>query len=72
MTTTVSVRLPDKILIELEILTNTIDRSITYIIRKAIETYLQEYADYQIALERLNDKNDEIISIEDMRERLRL
>ena len=72
MTTTVSVRLPDKILIELEILTNTIDRSITYIIRKAIETYLQEYADYQIALERLNDKNDEIISIEDMKERLRL
>ena len=72
MTTTVSVRLPDKILNELEILTNTIDRSITYIIRKAIETYLQEYADYQIALERLNDKNDEIISIEDMKERLRL
>jgi len=72
MTTTVSVRLPDKILNELEILTNAIDRSRTYIIRKAIETYLQEYADYQIALERLNDKDDEIISGEDMRERLGL
>ena len=72
MTTTVSVRLPDKIFNELEILTNAIDRSRTYIIRKAIETYLQEYADYQIALERLNDKDDEIITGEDMRERLGL
>ncbi len=72
MTTTVSVRLPDKILNELEILTKAIDRSRTYIIRKALETYLQEYADYQIALERLNDKDDEIISSEDMRERLGL
>ena len=72
MTTTVSVRLPDKILNELEILTNTIDRSRTYIIRKAIETYLHEYADYQIALERLNDKDDEIISSEEMRKRLGL
>ena len=72
MTTTISVCLPDKILNELEILTNEIDRSRTYIIRKAIETYLQEYADYQIALERLNDKDDEIISSEEMRERLGL
>jgi len=31
-----------------------------------------ESADFQIALERLNDKNDEIISSEDMRERLGL
>jgi len=31
-----------------------------------------ESTDFQIALERLNDKNDEIISSEDMRERLGL
>ena len=31
-----------------------------------------ESADFQIALERLNDENDEIISSEDMRERLGL
>ena len=31
-----------------------------------------ESADFQIALERLNDKNDGIISGEDMRERLGL
>jgi len=37
-------------------------------------TYMNnpESADYQIALERLNDENDEIISGEDMRERLGL
>ncbi|MDY6965788.1 MAG: DNA-binding protein [Halobacteriota archaeon] len=38
------------------------DRSKTYIIRKAIETYINEYSDYLVALERLNDKDDEIIS----------
>ncbi len=32
----------------------------------------QESADLQIALERLNDENDEIIPSEDMRERLGL
>ena len=31
-----------------------------------------ESADFQIALDRLNDKNDGIISSEDMRERLGL
>ncbi|MCL7413251.1 MAG: ribbon-helix-helix protein, CopG family, partial [ANME-2 cluster archaeon] len=72
MTTTVSIRLPDTIINELDALTKAIDRSRTFIIRKAIETYLQEYADYQIALERLNDKDDEIISRKDMRGHLGL
>ena len=41
-------------------------------IRKAIEEYLREYADYLIALERLNDKDDAIISDAEMRELLGL
>lgn len=72
MSTAVSVRLPAEIVHELENLANATERSKTYIIRKAIESYLQESADYLIALERLNDKDDEIISSEEMRERLAL
>ena len=49
-----------------------IDRPKTHIIRKAIETYLEEYADYLIALERKNDKDDGIVSVGDMRELLGL
>jgi len=71
-TNAVSVRLPAEIVRELENLANATERSKTYIIRKAIESYLQESADYLVALERLNDKDDEIISSDEMRERLAL
>jgi len=52
----------------LEDLAATIDRPKTYVIRKAIEEYLREYADYLIALERLNDKDDAVLSESEMRE----
>jgi RHH-type rel operon transcriptional repressor/antitoxin RelB len=72
MSTAVSIRLSDDIAHELEGLARTIERSKTYIIRKAVESYLQEYADYSVAIERLNDKDDEIISSDEMGNRLAL
>ena len=70
MTTSVSIRLPDDVAKSLEHLAATIDRPKTYVIRKAIEEYLREYADYLIALERLNDKDDAVLSESEMRELL--
>ena len=70
MTTSVSIRLPDDVAKSLEHLSATIDRPKTYVIRKAIEEYLREYADYLIALERLNDKDDAVLSESEMRELL--
>jgi len=67
-----SVRLPEDMVRELEELAKVIERSKTYIVRKAIESYLEEYADYMVALERLRSKDDEIISGKEMRERLGL
>jgi RHH-type rel operon transcriptional repressor/antitoxin RelB len=67
-----SVRLPVEIVSELEELASSLDRSKTYIVRKALESYLEEYADYFVALERLRDKDDGIISSGEMRERLGL
>ena len=72
MSVAISIRLPDKIVNELDDLADSIDRSRTYIICKAIESYMQEYADYLIALERLRDKDDKIISSDEMREKLGL
>jgi RHH-type transcriptional regulator, rel operon repressor / antitoxin RelB len=66
ISTSISVRLPDDIARNLEDLARTIERPKTYVIRKAIEEYLKEYADYLIALERLNDKDDRIISDAEM------
>ncbi len=70
ITSSVSIRLPDDVARSLEDLAATIDRPKTYVIRKAIEEYLREYADYLIALERLNDKDDAVLSDAKMRELL--
>lgn len=70
ISTAVSVRLPDDMARGLEDLAKTIERPKTYVIRKAIEEYLKEYSDYLIALERLNDKDDKIVSDEEMMELL--
>ena len=67
MTQTLSVRLPDDIAFPLNKLCEVIERPKTFIIKKALENYLNEYADYQVALDRLNDKDDEIISSKDLR-----
>ncbi len=72
MSVAVSIRLPEKIIHDLEALADTIERSKTFIVRKAIESYLDDYADYLVALERLRDKDDEIISSEELRGQLGL
>ena len=56
----------------LKSLSETIDRSKAYIIKKALQAYLEDYSDYLIAQERLNDKNDKVVSCEEMRELLGL
>lgn len=70
MTKAISLRLPENIHDQLEEIAEDTDRSKSYLIRKAIERYLEEYADYRIALERLHDKDDEITSSKELRKRL--
>jgi RHH-type rel operon transcriptional repressor/antitoxin RelB len=70
MSTLISLRLPDNLLKPLDKLSETAERPRTYLIKKAVENYLEEYDDYQIALHRLHDKNDDIISPADLRKKL--
>ena len=70
MSNSVSVRLPDRTARALERLAKLTDRPKTYFIEKALESYLAEYADYQIALDRLRDKDDPVISSGELRKRL--
>ena len=70
MSHAISVRLPDDLTKNLERLAKATDRPKTYLIKKAVETYLEEYAEYQIALDRLRDKDDEIITGTELGKRL--
>ena len=70
MAVSVSLRLPEDIHEQLEEIAEDIERSKSFLIKKAIEAYLDEYADYRIALDRSNDKDDEIISSKELRKRL--
>jgi RHH-type transcriptional regulator, rel operon repressor / antitoxin RelB len=70
MTTLISLRLPENLLKPLDKLSENSERPRTYLIKKALENYLEEYQDYQIAMDRLHDKNDEIISPAELRKKL--
>lgn len=72
MSVSISVRLPEEIVRGLEELSKVTERPKTFLIRKALESYLAEYADYQIALDRFRDKDDAIISGGQLRKRLGL
>ena len=56
----------------LDRLAKAIDRPKSQLINKALEEYLEEYEDYLIAIDRLNDKNDKIISEKELRKKLGL
>ena len=70
MSKVINFRIPEDLLKKLEIVSKETERNKSYIIRKALEYYLNEYMDYLIAINRLNDKDDKIISYEEMRKRL--
>jgi RHH-type rel operon transcriptional repressor/antitoxin RelB len=68
ISSSISIRLPDDMADSLKSLSETIDRSKAYIIKKALQAYLEDYSDYLIAQERLNDKKDKVVSCDEMRE----
>ena len=72
MSHAISVRLPEDLTQALERVAEAVDRPKTFLIRKAVEAYLVEYADYQIALDRLRDKGDKIVSPAQLRKNLGL
>jgi len=62
MTGALSIRLPDDVTKRLDELSKSLGRPKTYIVTKALREYLEECEGYLIALHRLNDKNDRVIS----------
>ncbi len=66
MSEAVSVRLPENMAKRLNKLAKTLERSKTYIVKKALQEYIEEYEDYLIALHRWSDKEDAIITQEEL------
>ncbi len=72
MPAALSLRLPRELSRALDSLAKATERPKSYLVRKALETYLAEYADYRIALDRLQDRDDEVIGGAELRKRLGL
>jgi len=72
MNTAISVRLPKSLADQLNSIAEETERPRSYIIQKALESYIEEYADLQVALDRLHDKADPVISGKELRKSLGL
>jgi RHH-type rel operon transcriptional repressor/antitoxin RelB len=72
MSTAISVRLSDSVAKKLGRVAKESERSKSFVVQKAVETYLEEFADLQVALDRLRDTSDPVVSSKDMRKSLGL
>ena len=72
MSTAISVRVPDELASRLSEIAKETERSKSFHIQKALEAYLTELADLQVAYDRLHDTTDPVISIGEMRKELEL
>ena len=72
MSTAISVRLPDSVAKKLSRVAKETERSRSFLVQKAVETYLDDFAGLQIALDRLHDSSDPVVSSKDIRKSLGL
>jgi RHH-type rel operon transcriptional repressor/antitoxin RelB len=72
MSTPISIRIPEDLARQLDGIARETDRPRSYIIQKALESYLEDYADLQVALDRLHDGADELVSGKELRKKLGL
>ncbi len=67
MPSPLSIRLSDELDSALNETSKRLRRPKSFIVKSALEQYFAEYADYQLALDRLNDKDDAILSSPEFR-----
>ena len=72
MSTAISVRVSDELALKLIEIAKETERPKSFHVQKALESYLTELADLQVAYDRLHDTTDPVVSIEDMRQELEL
>jgi RHH-type rel operon transcriptional repressor/antitoxin RelB len=68
--TTISSRIPTFIINDIDNIAKITQRNRSFHIKKALELYVENYADLQISLDRLQDSSDKTISLKEMRDKL--
>ncbi|MBW2006156.1 MAG: ribbon-helix-helix protein, CopG family [Deltaproteobacteria bacterium] len=72
MSKALSIRVSDELASKLSEIAKETERPKSFHVQKALESYLAEIADLQVAYDRLHDITDPVISIEDMRKELEI
>ena len=72
MSKPISFRISEDLANRLDSVVKETERPRSYFIQKALESYLEDYADLQIALDRLHDKTDKTVSGKELRNTLGL
>ena len=72
MSAALSIRLPEPLAKELNQIAEETERSRSFHIQKALENYIEDFADVQIAIDRLRDTRDPVVSSRDLRKSLGL
>ena len=72
MSKAISIRIPDDLALKLSDIAKETERPRSFHVQKALESYLAEIADLQVALDRLHDISDPIVTADDMRKDLEL
>ena len=72
MSKAISIRIPDDLASKLAEVAKETERPKSFHVQKALEAYLADLADLQIAIDRLHDSSDPVLTIEDMRKELEL
>ncbi|MEI6564985.1 MAG: ribbon-helix-helix protein, CopG family [bacterium] len=72
MSIAVSIRLPDGLANELTHIADETERPRSFHIQRALESYIADFADVQIALDRLRDQKDVVVSGHELRKSLGL
>ena len=67
MNTALSIRLTKSMKLDLDKLARTTNRSRSFHIQRALESYIREFADVRIALDRVRNDQDPVISSRKLR-----
>ncbi|MDD8025324.1 MAG: ribbon-helix-helix protein, CopG family [Acidobacteriota bacterium] len=71
MNTEISVKLPKRLVNRLDGIAREMEAPASDIVRKALESYLDEFSDLKIASDRLCDQTDPIVSSRELRKSCR-
>jgi RHH-type rel operon transcriptional repressor/antitoxin RelB len=72
MRATASIRLPDELTKRLDEIAKETERPRSFHIQKALEVYVEDFADLRIAIDRLRNPKDDVVSSKELRKNIDL